>query len=97
MILTNKFISKLNQLNNSIHHRLDFHKQAGDVLVNMASEKEFWFEIFRLNLSENSSSFLSIILTLFSSSIFGKYPRNASKNVDFPAPFFPSTKVSFPF
>jgi hypothetical protein len=52
MILTDKYISILNQLNNSTPNRLNFHHIAGEVLIEMANEKEFWFEIFKQNLTD---------------------------------------------
>lgn len=52
MHLTDKYISTLNQLNHSILNRFDFHQKAGEVLVKMANEKEFWFEVFKQNLSD---------------------------------------------
>lgn len=46
------YISELNELNKRHINRKDFHQKAGEKLVKMAADKNFWFEVFKLNLSD---------------------------------------------
>lgn len=51
MTLSN-YISELNELNRIHINRKEFHHKAGEKLVNMAADKNFWFEVFKQNLSD---------------------------------------------
>jgi hypothetical protein len=51
MALSN-YISEINKLNNSIIDRKEFHLRSGDLLVKMASDKQFWYEVFKQNLTD---------------------------------------------
>jgi hypothetical protein len=47
-----KYIKELNELNKIHINRNDFHRIAGQKLVEMASDKTFWFEVFKQNLTD---------------------------------------------
>lgn len=49
---TNPFVQKIIQLNNELVDRHTFHKEAANVLLEMGKDKNFWNEVFKLNLTD---------------------------------------------
>jgi hypothetical protein len=49
-MIIEKYIKELNKLNNLNSNRIDFHQQAGVLLVVMSKDKNFWNELFKQNL-----------------------------------------------
>jgi hypothetical protein len=48
----NSYIQQIVSLNNQIEDRKKFHEAAGQILIKMGRDKQFWFEIFRSNLTD---------------------------------------------
>jgi hypothetical protein len=51
-MMTNSFIQKVIQLNKDFPDRKEFHAQAAKVLTEMGQDKNFWYEVFKKNLSD---------------------------------------------
>lgn len=51
-MIHNKFVQKIIQLNKSLPNRHQFHEAAGPILIEMAKDKSFWFDVFKQNLSD---------------------------------------------
>ena len=49
----NSYIQQIVSLNNQIEDRKKFHETAGQILIKMGRDKQFWFEVFRSNLTDN--------------------------------------------
>jgi hypothetical protein len=47
-----KYIKKIIELNDQLPDRYKFHEEAGKLLIEMAKEKEFWFELIKQNLTD---------------------------------------------
>jgi hypothetical protein len=48
----NKYIKELCQINSEVQDRHVFHQKSGELLVKMASDKTFWNEVFKQNLTD---------------------------------------------
>ena len=48
----NSYIKKIIELNESIENRKKFHETAGELLVEMGRDKEFWWKVFKANLTD---------------------------------------------
>jgi len=48
----NKYINKVNDLNEKYLDRKEFHKRTEALLVEMGQDKAFWFDVFKQNLSD---------------------------------------------
>jgi len=52
MMINNKYIQQIIELNAKVVDRKDFHNQAGDLLQKLAGDKNFWIDLFKQNLSD---------------------------------------------
>ena len=48
----NQFVQKIIKLNKTTLNRYQFHKSTRPLLIEMASDKNFWIEVFKQNLSD---------------------------------------------
>lgn len=60
---SNNYVKELLKLNSEIPDRYLFHQKSGDVLMKMASDNNFWFEVFKQNLSDKG--FLQRIWSMY--------------------------------
>ena len=58
-----QYISQVNELNKKYIDRREFHNRTGELLVRMAADKNFWFEVFKQNLTDKG--FLSRKWTMY--------------------------------
>jgi hypothetical protein len=48
----NRYVQEVLKLNNELPDRHEFHRQASKLLMEMGKDKNFWNEIFKMNLSD---------------------------------------------
>lgn len=51
-MINNKYINKIIELNRTELDRIQFHKKASSIIFDMGNDKNFWFEVFKQNLTD---------------------------------------------
>ncbi|HKC68185.1 MAG TPA: hypothetical protein VKG26_08140 [Bacteroidia bacterium] len=70
----NQYVKQVVNLNNSVEDRKNFHLAAGKLLVEMGKDKNFWFEVFKTNLTDKG--FLQRKWTMYEIPFFYVFENN---------------------
>ncbi|HTA62758.1 MAG TPA: hypothetical protein VK835_09895 [Bacteroidia bacterium] len=71
---SNAYVQQVINLSESVDDRIQFHNEAGKLLVKMGQDKSFWFEVFKTNLSDKG--FLQRKWTMYEIPFFYIYENN---------------------